>query len=115
MKIEILNKIKSLGGNISNLKGVSLQDDFAAITFQHPLYASNYADGLYGIDEFFEQNKALYLTNKDTFYDALMAHFFSDHEIPYGQMLFRKTLFTPFVKGSADYDDWGHLLRKKAW
>ena len=28
MKKEILNRIKQLGGNVANVKGVSLQEDF---------------------------------------------------------------------------------------
>ena len=32
MKKEIVNRIKQLGGNVANVKGVSLQEDLCAIT-----------------------------------------------------------------------------------
>ena len=38
MKQEIINRIKQLGGDIANVKGVSLQDDLCAITFNTALY-----------------------------------------------------------------------------
>ena len=38
MKKEILNRIKQLGGNVANVKGVSLQEDLCAITFNTALY-----------------------------------------------------------------------------
>ena len=105
MKKEILNKIKSLGGDISQVKHISLQADLAAISFKHPLYEIDFGESLYGIDAFFDANKYLYLSSKESFYNALMAYFYSDIKTPYGQMLFRNTLFTPFVKGTADFDE----------
>lgn len=38
MKKEIVNRIKQLGGNVANVKGVSLQEDLCAITFNTALY-----------------------------------------------------------------------------
>ncbi len=38
MKKGILNRIKQLGGNVANVKGVSLQEDLCAITFKTALY-----------------------------------------------------------------------------
>ena len=38
MKKEIVNRIKQLGGNVANVKGVSLQRDLCAITFNTALY-----------------------------------------------------------------------------
>lgn len=38
MKQEIINRIKQLGGNVTNVKGVSLQEDLCAITFNTALY-----------------------------------------------------------------------------
>ena len=39
MKQEIINRIKQLGGNIANVKGMSLQDDLCAIVPQSNLSA----------------------------------------------------------------------------
>lgn len=106
MKQEILLQIQKLGGNIDNVKGNSLQEDLESIEFKHPLYPNDFGDELYGVDEFYKTNLQLYVTNKKAFYDSLLAHFFSDHEIPYGQAFFRNFLFTPFRK---DSDDFGEL------
>jgi hypothetical protein len=103
MKQEILNRIKELGGNIDNVKGNSLQEDFQLIEFKHPFYPKDFLDGLFGIDEFYDDNKHLYLDNKQDFYKSLVYHFFADHEIVYGQAFFRNFLFTPFRQGSKDY------------
>jgi hypothetical protein len=111
LKIEILNNISDLGGDVSQVKGVSLQADFAAIRFKHSLYETDFGDEFYGVDDFYAANKSLYLTNKEQFYVALMQHFYANPdeikaEMYYGQMLFRNTLFTPFVKGTFDFDEW---------
>lgn len=110
MKEEILNQIKRLGGNTDHVKGISLQEDLAAITFKHPLYPDHYRDELFGTDQFYEENKQLYKDNKEDFYKKLMEHFFSDHEIPYGQAFFRNFLFTPFSKGTFDFEEWNDLF-----
>ncbi|NQX38684.1 hypothetical protein SAMN05421820_101715 [Pedobacter steynii] len=110
MKEEILNEIKRLGGNTDNVKGISLQEDLAAIAFKHPLYPDHYGDELYGTDQFYEENKQLYKDDKQSFYQKLMAHFFSDHEIPYGQAFFRNSLFTPFSKGTFDFEEWNDMF-----
>ena len=38
MKQEILNRLQALGGDISKVKGNSLQEDLLAITFNTVLY-----------------------------------------------------------------------------
>ncbi|OXB12131.1 hypothetical protein, partial [Flavobacterium reichenbachii] len=85
MKQEILLQIQKLGGNIDKVKGNSLQEDLELIEFKHALFPNEYEDELYGIDEFYAENRPLYLDNKRAFYNSLLDHFFSDHEIPYGQ------------------------------
>ncbi|MCS2573143.1 hypothetical protein NXX61_22840 [Bacteroides ovatus] len=40
MKQEIINRIKQLGGNVTNVKGTSLSEDLCAITFNTALYKS---------------------------------------------------------------------------
>jgi hypothetical protein len=113
MKQEILDRIRSLGGNIDKVKGASLQEDLQLIEFKHPLYPLKYTDEYYGTDKFYEENKQLYAENKDLFYGHLIAHFFSDHEIPYGQSFFRNFLFTPFKKGSPDDGELDGLVEEE--
>lgn len=112
MKQEILDRIKELGGNIDNVKGNSLQEDLELIEFKHPLYPNDYGDELYGTDEFYKNNQQLYLDSKKDFYESLVAHFFSDHEIPYGQAFFRNFLFTPFRRSSKDFGELDGLVEE---
>lgn len=110
MKEEILIQIQKLGGNIENVKGKSLQEDLQSIEFKHPLYPNDFGDELFGVDEFYTNNLHLYSTDKKAFYNNLLDHFFSDHEIPYGQSFYRNFLFTPFKKDSADFDELDGLV-----
>ncbi|MFH7019029.1 hypothetical protein [Flavobacterium sp. FlaQc-47] len=112
MKEEIALQIQKLGGNIDKLKGKSLQEDLQSIEFKHPLYPNDFGDELFGVDEFYSNNLQLYSTDKETFYNTLLDHFFSDHEIPYGQSFYRKFLFTPFKKDSADFDELDGLVEE---
>ncbi|WP_046242388.1 hypothetical protein [Hymenobacter terrenus] len=105
MKPEILQQIVRLGGNITEATGSSLQDNLQAITFQNPLYPRSYQDSLYGIDEFYQKHKDQYFSSKSSFYSSLLAHFFYDHTIPYGQDFFRSYLFTPFTENTESYGE----------
>ena len=112
MKQELLTQLERLGGTIDKVKGKSLQEDLQAITFKNPLYPNDYDDEYYGTDEFYEKNKQLYKDNKESFYSSLVAHFFSDHEIPYGQSFFRNFLFTPFRETSSDFGELEGLVEE---
>ncbi|MGN7818603.1 hypothetical protein ACTJJB_00665 [Chitinophaga sp. 22536] len=111
MKQTILDKITKLGGNIQRANGATLQDIWQGITFSHPLWTRDWEG--FGLDEFYEEHKALYNTSPDTFYDNLLAHYFSDHEIPYGQDFFRSWLFTPFKAGSGDEGELDGLVEEE--
>lgn len=105
MKIEILNRIQELGGTLS--QGNSLKEILEGVRFNHPLYPhESWGDELYGIDDFYAKNKNQYKQDKDSFYQNLITHFFSNHELPYGQAFYRKRLFTPFTKDTEDYEEW---------
>ena len=110
MKPEIPQQLARLGGNVDGVKGRSLREDLQAIVFTHPLYPKSNADEFYGIDEFYHSHQALYLSNKEAFYQALLAHFFSDHTRAYGQDFFRNFLFTPFTENTADYGELDGLV-----
>lgn len=112
MKQELLTQLERLGGTIYQVKGKSLQEDLQSITFKNPLYPNDYDDEYYGTDEFYEKNKQLYKDNKEAFYSTLGDHFFSDHEIPYGQSFFRNFLFTPFRETSSDFGELEGLVEE---
>lgn len=106
MKKEILNRILELGGNFK--KATTLQEYIEGIEFNHPLYPHElWGHELYGVDDFYDKHNDLYTQDKNGFYERLMIHFFSDHEIPYGQTFYRKRLFTPLTVGTSDYEEWG--------
>lgn len=102
MKQAILAQIRRLGGNTNGVTGASLQADWAAIVFKNPLYPASYLDELTGVTEFWEQHQPLYRTDQPAFNQQLLAHFFANQELPYGQAFFRNFLFTPFKVGSPD-------------
>ena len=102
MKPAILTQIQRLGGDTAGVTGESLQADLAAIVFKNPLYPAGYVAELTGVTEFWEQHQSLYQTDRPAFYQRLLAHFFADQELPYGQAFFRNFLFTPFKEGSPD-------------
>ncbi|NWK99924.1 hypothetical protein DM790_03720 [Flavobacterium collinsii] len=110
MKKEIVDRIQQIGGNIDKVKGNSLQEDLQSIEFSHPLYTDYYEDELYGADEFYADNRELYQENRKEFYDQLLNHFFSDHELPYGQDFYRNFLFTPFKQGTKDFEEFDGLI-----
>ncbi|MFD2562559.1 hypothetical protein [Aquimarina rubra] len=105
MKKEIINRILDLGGTFK--EGLTLQECIEGIEFNHPLYPQElWGHELYGVEEFYDKKKDLYKQDKDRFYKSLISHFFSDHEIPYGQTFYRKRLFTPLTEGTNDYEEW---------
>lgn len=105
MKKEILNRILELGGTFK--KGNTLKESIEKIEFNHPLYSYElWGHELYGVDNFYDKNKDIYREDKDKFYHNLISHFFSDHELPYGQTFYRKRLFTPLTKDTSDYEEW---------
>ncbi|RZK21897.1 MAG: hypothetical protein EOO63_18635 [Hymenobacter sp.] len=110
MKQAILTQIRRLGGNTDGVTGESLQADLAAIVFKNPLYPAGYVAELIGVAEFWEQHQPLYQTDRPAFYQRLLAHFFADQELPYGQAFFRNFLFTPFKEDSPDYGELAGLV-----
>jgi len=111
MNAEILESFQKLGGNIDLVQGNTLEEDLQAITFTQALYPHElWGTELYGVDEYYVAHKELYNTNKGAFYENLLSHFLSTEELPYGQMFYRGILFTPFRKGTADYEEWNDLF-----
>ena len=115
MKQEIIDRIQDLGGNISNIKGNSLQKDLESISFNTVLYPkpkdatwakSEEQEPIHGIGEFIENNKSLIASNKTELYNKIIKHFYKITEEGFGQVFFKNELFTPFKEGTDSYEEW---------
>ena len=111
MKQKILDIIKKLGGNINNVKGVSLQDDLLSITFDTVLYADLHDDfEIWGLEEFFNNNKELFLSDKDVFFKNMLNKYFCLTKEGLCQKFWKAELFTPFKNGTEDYKEWNDIF-----
>lgn len=115
MKKQILDKIKELGGNIENVKGISLAEDLLSITFETVLYqrptdtpwqTAEQAEPIYGIGAFINENDALFKADKQALYDKIIEKYFCLTNEGYGQVFWQPRLFTPFKEGTEDFDEW---------
>lgn len=111
MNDNIIKKINDLGGYTD---AVSLEKSFVenwrSITFTHYFYDKDW--DVYGIDQFYNENNDLYANEREKFYENLMEHYFSDHELPYGQYFIKDWLFTPFKENSADWEEFEDLIEE---
>ena len=88
----IIHKINNLGGNTDDVSvDKSFVENWQSISFTHHLYDKDW--DVYGIDEFYSKHKDLYINDEKKFYEDLLKHYFSDHELPYGQYFFRDWFF----------------------
>ena len=119
MKKEILTKIQQLGGNISQVKGQSFIDDLLSITFNTVLYpkpentpwqTAQDTEPIFGLNEFFEQNQELINQDKPAFYNKVIEKYFQLTDEGYCQMFWTAKLFTPFKKGTEDYEEWNDIF-----
>ncbi|TGE28735.1 hypothetical protein [Hymenobacter metallicola] len=110
MKPEIRQQILRLGGRVTAPPVATLPEFLQATTFAHPLYPRRYAEEVLGLDVFYDQNRDLYAANPAAFDEALLLHFFADHELPYGQDFFRNFRFTPFTPDTPDYGELEDLV-----
>lgn len=115
MEQKTLDRMHTLGADISNVKGGSLQEDIQAITFSSVLYPkaedTPWADEdeqepIYGLSDFIDTHQDLLQSDRKSFYDKMLAHYYVVTEQGRGQMLWTATLFTPYQKGTEDYEQW---------
>ncbi len=111
MKQEILDRIKELGGNIDDVKGDSLLEDFQSITFNTVLYLKPEStpwesDIVIGLDELINENISLFNIDSESFYNKVIDHYYRVTDEPLGQVFFKNTLFTPFKEGTEDFEEW---------
>jgi len=111
MNTQIIKKLNELGGNTDNVSNEkSFLENWQSVKFAHPLFDKEW--DVYGIDQFLDTNKELYKNDKDRFYSDLLAHYFSDHELFYGQDFFKNWTFTPFKKDSTDFGELEGLVEE---
>ena len=115
MKQSILNRIQALGGDISKVKGTSLQEDLLSITFNTVLYEkpedtpwakADEEEPICGLGEWVDTHIELYKSDKKAFYNKMIAEFYCLTQEPRGQHFWIANLFTPFKEGTTDYEEW---------
>lgn len=115
MKQEILDRLKELGGNIDQVKGNSIVEDLLSISFNTVLYrrpidtpwaTADETEPIYGIGKFVDDNKDLFDSDKDTFYNKMIDTYYRLTKEGYGQMFWIARLFTPYKEGTSDFEEW---------
>ena len=116
---EIISRIRQLGGKTDHVKGTSLREDILSITFDTVLYQrpvdtpwakAEDMEPIYGIGQFFDDNKNLFEKDEQAFYDKLIDKYYRLTEEGYGQMFWTAQLFTPFKEGTEDFDEWNDMF-----
>ncbi|MFW1985205.1 hypothetical protein [Acinetobacter guillouiae] len=115
MKKEILDRIKALGGNVDQVKGVSWVDDLCAITFNTVLYerpqdtpwaAADDQEPIYGLGDYIDQHQAELDLNPAGFFNQLIQEYYQLTEEGRGQTFWQAVRFTPYQADTADFDEW---------
>ncbi|MGL4584565.1 MAG: hypothetical protein ACRCVU_16485 [Flavobacterium sp.] len=115
MKQTILDRIQALGGDISQVKGKSLADDLMSITFNTVLYQrpedtpwakAEEEEPICGLGEYVDAHNELISTDKQVFYDKMIADYYIVTKEGRGQMFWTAEPFTPYKEGTEDYEEW---------
>jgi hypothetical protein len=107
----IENRIRELGGSITSV-GLPLKETLLSISFPHYLYREDW--GLYGVDEYFAQHRAIYDADRDEFLDQIESHYFSRHDFACGQHIWQPAAFTPFTPDTSDFKEWDSFMSQHA-
>ena len=75
-----------------------------------PWQTAEDAEPIYGISEFINENEELFKANRQALYDKIIEKYFCLTDEGYGQMFWQPRLFTPFKKGTEDYEEWNSEL-----
>ena len=121
MKSSILERIMELGGNVDHVKGNSLQEDWESIVLKSPLYPKptdtpwskvEDTEPIEGLSEFITENDDLFKKNKVRFYEQMVNHYFAENREnePHGQSYCVSKKFTPFTKGTTDFEEWDGII-----
>jgi len=121
MKSSILKRIVDLSGNVDDLKGNSLLEDWQAIKLRSPLYMkpvdtpwskAEEMEPIEGLGDYITEHEAALKSNKEHFYEQMLAHYFSENmeDEPNAQSYHISKKFTPFTRGSADFEEWQGMI-----
>lgn len=115
MKKEIINRIKQLGGDVKHVRGVSIQEDLCDITFNTALYlkpedtpwqSADDTEPIEGLGDWVDENMELFNSDREIFYKKMVDTFYNLDEDPRAQLFWVAKLFTPFQKGTSDFEEW---------
>ena len=115
MKQEIINRIKQLGGNVTNVKGTSLSEDLCAITFNTALYkkpedtpwlSAEDTEPIEGLGDWVDENTELFNSDREAFYKKMVDAYYTLNEDPRRQLFWVAKPFTPFQEGTKDFEEW---------
>lgn len=106
MQQEIIDRIQALGGDISKVKGISLQEDILSIEFSSVLYYNDGGEPIYGLFEYIDEIKDIYHSDKDLFYNKIFEKYYCLTDEGFGQFFWQPVLFTPFREGTVDFEEW---------
>lgn len=119
MKKSILDRLKELGGNVDSVKNNSFQEDILSITFDTVLYkrpidtpwaSAKEQEPIRGIGEFVDDNIKLFNYNKNEFYQKIINKYYCLTQENWGQIFWEPKLFTPFIEGTDDFDEWNDIM-----
>lgn len=113
---EILDRIRALGGDTSEVTGSSLAEDLMAISFETVLYpapvdtpwaTATETEPIRGLGEFLKAHAERLKADPEAVYAEMVAHFYRLTEDAHGQDFWEPRVFTPFREGTDDHDEWG--------
>ena len=109
MQKQVLNQLEKLGGRYLKPRTDSLKGYTEAIRFPHVLYDEDW--DVYGIDQYFADNRATFDKSESKFFDKLEKHYFTNSETARGQTFWRTKLFTPLTPGTDDHEEWSSYFQ----
>ncbi|EAY26939.1 hypothetical protein [Microscilla marina] len=105
MNQSIRERITALGGTF-HFQGKTLQDNIQSIHFPVPLIIKDFYSFCDELEKFKTTNKQLFEHHQALFFKNAVQHFYSPANTCYTNIRFEHTLFTPFTKGTKDYEEW---------
>ena len=94
---------------------MSLQEDLCAITFNTALYqkpedtpwlSAEDTEPIEGLGDWVDENMELFNSDRETFYKKMVDTYYTLDEEPRGQLFWVAKPFTPFQKGTQDFEEW---------
>ncbi len=123
MKAEILQRIKELNGDTSEMVTGTLLQELSSINFDALLYPKfdqetwhldDPSEPIKGLSLYIKEHLDLYYNNKPIFFERLIQHFYFDVVDNHGQKIWTTTSFTPLDKSTLDYQEWEEVFSDKS-